>query len=38
MIEHVSGYGKGNYRFKNRETINSVNVNESDNTTWNPRR
>ena len=32
MIEPVSGYGKGKYRFKNRETINSVNANESDNT------
>lgn len=32
MIEPVSGYGKGKYRFKNRETTNSVNVNESDNT------
>lgn len=31
-IEPVSGYGKGKYRFKNRETINSVNANESDNT------
>ena len=32
MIEPVSGYGKEKYRFKITETKNSVNANESDNT------
>lgn len=32
MIEPVSGYGKGKYRFKIEKLKNSINANESDNT------
>ena len=32
IIEPVSGYGKGKYRFKIEKLKNSINANESDNT------